>query len=68
MSRRRRRKLERQAASVGHWASARLGWALDLVAVAALGGLVAFFVAADAFEPFLYQGGLALAGGRDGRG
>ncbi len=60
MSRRRRRKLQRQAAGAGHWASARLGWALDLVAVSALAMLVAFFVAADAFEPFLYQGGLAL--------
>ncbi|HEX5148689.1 MAG TPA: acyltransferase family protein, partial [Candidatus Limnocylindrales bacterium] len=60
MSRRRRRKLQRQAASVGHWASARLGWALDLVAVGAFAALAVFFVAADAFEPFLYQGGLAL--------
>jgi hypothetical protein len=60
MSHRQRRKLERQAAALGRWASARLGWALDLVAIGAMVALAAFFLAADAFEPFLYQGGLAL--------
>jgi peptidoglycan/LPS O-acetylase OafA/YrhL len=60
MSHRQRRRLERQAVALGRWASARLGWALDLVAIGALVALAAFFLAADAFEPFLYQGGLAL--------
>jgi len=60
MSRRRKRKLQRQAADLGRWANARLAWALDIVAIGALGLLVAFFAAADAFEPFLYQGGLAI--------
>jgi peptidoglycan/LPS O-acetylase OafA/YrhL len=60
MSRRQKRKLRRQASALGLWASARLGWALDVVALTALALLAAFFAAADAFEPFLYQGGLAL--------
>jgi peptidoglycan/LPS O-acetylase OafA/YrhL len=60
LSRRRRRKLRTRAAAAGRWADGRLGWALDAVGVAALAGLVAFFVFADAFEPFLYQGGLTL--------
>ena len=60
MSRRKRRKVLARVADAGHWGSAKLGWALDVVGVAALAGLAIFFVAADAFEPFLYQGGLAL--------
>jgi len=63
MSRRRKRKLQRQATALGRWASARLGWALDLLAVGALALLIGFFVTADAFEPFLYQGGLAILAG-----
>ena len=59
LSRRQRRRLLARAASVGRWGSARLGWALDAVAVVALAGLGAFFVLASAFEPWLYQGGLA---------
>ncbi len=59
LSRRQRRRLLARAASVGRWGSARLGWALDAVAVVALAGLGAFFALASAFEPWLYQGGLA---------
>ena len=60
LSRRRRRRIRAKAAVSGHWANVRLGRALDVVGVAALAVLVAFFVLADAFEPFLYQGGLAI--------
>jgi peptidoglycan/LPS O-acetylase OafA/YrhL len=60
LSRRQRRRLLAKAASVGRWGSARLGWALDGVAIVALAGLGAFFAFATAFEPWLYQGGLAL--------
>ncbi len=60
LSRRKRRRLLAAAAAAGRWGDVRLGRALDLVGVAALVGLAAFFVGADAFEPFLYQGGLAL--------
>jgi hypothetical protein len=66
LNRRRRRRLLAKAASArlasgaGWWGSLRLGRGLDLVAIAALAGLGAFFVAADAFEPLLYQGGLAI--------
>jgi peptidoglycan/LPS O-acetylase OafA/YrhL len=60
LSRRRRRKLRARAAAAGHWANGRLGWVLDVVGIAALAGLVAFFFGADAFEPFLYQGGLGI--------
>ena len=42
------------------WTSRRVGRLLDLVGVVGLAGLGLFFVAADAFEPFLYRGGLAL--------
>jgi hypothetical protein len=60
LSRRKRRRILAQAASLGRWGNTRLGWALDVVAIAALAGLGAFFVLADAFEPMLYQGGLAV--------
>lgn len=60
LSRRKRRRLLAKVASVGRWGSARLGWGFDLLGVGALVGLAAFFVAATAFDPFLYQGGLAL--------
>jgi peptidoglycan/LPS O-acetylase OafA/YrhL len=60
LSRRRRRRLLAQTAQAGRWGSVRLGRALDLVGVAGLVGLGLFFAAADAFGPFLYQGGLAL--------
>ena len=36
--------------------------ALDLVGLAALGGIVAFFLYLDEFQPFLYQGGFAALG------
>jgi peptidoglycan/LPS O-acetylase OafA/YrhL len=42
------------------WTSRRVGKWLDLVGVMGLAGLGLFFVAADAFEPYLYRGGLAL--------
>ena len=42
------------------WTSRRVGWLLDLVGTAGLAVVGVFFVAADAFEPFLYRGGLAL--------
>ncbi len=60
LSRRKRRRLLAAAAAAGRWGDRRLGRALDLVGVAALVGLAGFFVGADAFDPFLYQGGLAL--------
>ena len=60
LSRRKRRRLLAKAASMGRWGSTRLGWGLDLLAVVALAGLGAFFLLADAFEPLLYQGGLAI--------
>jgi peptidoglycan/LPS O-acetylase OafA/YrhL len=66
LNRRKRRRLLAKAASAGlgsgagRWGSLRLGRGLDLVAIAALAGLGAFFIAADAFEPLLYQGGLAI--------
>ncbi len=60
LSRRRRRRIRARAAASGRWANVRLGRALDLVGVTALVVLAAFFVFADAFEPFLYQGGLAI--------
>jgi peptidoglycan/LPS O-acetylase OafA/YrhL len=60
LSRRRRRKLRARAAAAGRWADARLGWALDVIGIAALASLMAFFVRVDAFEPLLYQGGLAV--------
>ena len=60
LSRRQRRRILASVAEAGRWGSHRLGRALDLAALAALAGLGAFFVLADAFEPFLYQGGLAI--------
>src|SRR5918995_5708495 len=43
---------------------ARWGWSgpllLDVVGLAALGGLVSFCILLDQYQPFLYQGGLAL--------
>jgi peptidoglycan/LPS O-acetylase OafA/YrhL len=60
LSRRQRRRALATAASVGRWGSTKLGWALDAVAIAALAGLGAFFALASAFEPWLYQGGLAV--------
>jgi peptidoglycan/LPS O-acetylase OafA/YrhL len=63
MSRRKRRRLVRQADAAGHWASGRLGWALDVVAVAAVCAVIVLFAAADAYEPFLYQGGFAALAG-----
>ena len=43
---------------------ARWGWTgpllLDVVGLAALGGLVSFCILLDQYQPFLYQGGLAL--------
>jgi peptidoglycan/LPS O-acetylase OafA/YrhL len=59
MSRRQRRRTLAVVAQAGRWGSARQGWGLDLVGVAALVGLGAFLANADAFDPFLYQGGLA---------
>jgi peptidoglycan/LPS O-acetylase OafA/YrhL len=43
-----------------HWADRRAGRLLDVAALGGLAALGAFFVAADAVEPFLYQGGFAL--------
>ncbi len=60
LSRRKRRKLLATAAAAGRWGNVRLGRLLDVVGLAALAGLGALFMVADAFEPFLYQGGLAL--------
>jgi hypothetical protein len=66
LNRRKRRRILAKAASAslgsgaGRWGSLRLGRGLDLVAIAALAGLGGFFMAADAFEPLLYQGGLAI--------
>jgi hypothetical protein len=42
------------------WASRRIGRLLDLVGVIGLAALGVCFMEADAFEPFLYRGGLAL--------
>ncbi len=42
------------------WTSHRVGRLLDLVGAVGLAGLGLSFVGADAFEPFLYRGGLAL--------
>ena len=42
------------------WTSRRVGRLVDLVGVAGLAALAWLFVAADAFEPFLYRGGLAI--------
>ncbi|MBI3748004.1 MAG: acyltransferase [Chloroflexi bacterium] len=42
------------------WTSRRVGRLVDLLGVAGLAGLAWAFVAADAFEPSLYQGGFAL--------
>jgi peptidoglycan/LPS O-acetylase OafA/YrhL len=42
------------------WTNRRVGRLLDLVGAVGLVGLGLFFVAADAFEPFLYRGGLVL--------
>jgi peptidoglycan/LPS O-acetylase OafA/YrhL len=44
----------------------RWGWTtpllLDVLSIAALGGLIWFFLHLGEFEPFLYRGGLALVG------
>ena len=48
------------AAIPRHWTSRRVGRLLDLVGAVGLAGLGVFFVAADAFDPFLYRGGFAL--------
>jgi peptidoglycan/LPS O-acetylase OafA/YrhL len=45
-----------------HWADRRTGRVLDIAALGGLAALGAFFLAADAVEPFLYQGGFALLG------
>ena len=42
------------------WSSRRIGRLLDLVGIVGLATLGIFFVGADAFEPFLYRGGLAV--------
>jgi len=42
------------------WTSRRVGRLVDLLGLAGLAGLAFFFLEADAFEPFLYQGGLVL--------
>jgi peptidoglycan/LPS O-acetylase OafA/YrhL len=42
------------------WTSRRVGRLVDILGIAGLAGLAWVFVAADAFEPFLYRGGLAL--------
>jgi peptidoglycan/LPS O-acetylase OafA/YrhL len=42
------------------WTSRRVGTLVDLLGLAGLAGLACFFVGADAFEPFLYRGGLGL--------
>ena len=60
LSRRQRRRLLARTASIGRWGSTRLGWALDGVAIVALVGMGAFFAVATAFDPWLYQGGLAV--------
>jgi peptidoglycan/LPS O-acetylase OafA/YrhL len=62
LNRRRRRRLLAKARAATHWESRRLGWTLDVMGLAALVGLISLFVGADAFEPFVYQGGLALLG------
>jgi peptidoglycan/LPS O-acetylase OafA/YrhL len=58
----RRRRL-RHAKQQGQF-RARWGWTgpllLDVVGLAALGGLVSFCMLLDQYQPFLYQGGLAL--------
>jgi peptidoglycan/LPS O-acetylase OafA/YrhL len=48
------------AAVPGRWTSRRVGWLLDLGGAVGLASLGLFFVAADAFEPALYRGGLVL--------
>ncbi len=63
LSRRKRRRLLARTASMvrgGRWGNARLGLGLDLLGIGAIVGLAAFFVAATAFDAFLYRGGLAL--------
>lgn len=62
LNRRKRRRLLVRARAATHWESRRLGWGLDVVGLAALAGLIGLFARADAFEPFVYQGGLALLG------
>jgi peptidoglycan/LPS O-acetylase OafA/YrhL len=42
------------------WSSRRVGRLVGVVGVLGLISLAGFFVAADAFEPFLYRGGLAI--------
>jgi peptidoglycan/LPS O-acetylase OafA/YrhL len=42
------------------WTSRRVGRLADLLGLVGLAGLAIFFVTADAFEPFLYRGGLLL--------
>ena len=42
------------------WASRRVGRLVDGIGVLGLVGLAGFIVGANAFEPFLYRGGLAL--------
>jgi peptidoglycan/LPS O-acetylase OafA/YrhL len=57
--RRRLRHAKRQGQFRNRW-----GWTgpllLDAVGLAALGGLVSFCILLDQYQPFLYQGGLAL--------
>ena len=48
------------AAIPSRWTSRRVGRLLDVIGAVGLAGLGLFFVAVDAFEPFLYRGGLAL--------
>ncbi len=62
LSRRKRRQLLARSASVGWWGSSRLGWCLDAVAIVGLAGLGAVFLLGSPFEPWLYQGGLAVVG------
>lgn len=56
----RRRARRAAAATLGHWGSDRIGRALNLVGLVSLASLGVFLATADAFEPYLYQGGLAL--------
>ncbi len=45
---------------LGRWASRARVILLDVVGLAALGGLAYFFVRLDGFQPLLYRGGFAL--------
>ncbi|MGZ8437590.1 MAG: acyltransferase family protein, partial [Candidatus Limnocylindrales bacterium] len=42
------------------WSSRRVGRLVDVLGIVGLAGLAWFFIAADAYAPFLYRGGLAV--------